>query len=143
MLHVVRLPNSSNEVNVHTLVGAKSPMHSSRCALIEIPDFEFLANDGHPCKSLSREKHKISGRALGRARDRSDQNSPLRSVASRLVVPALRRTGRPFAVRDSKESAKKIEFVFSASPETNRWEPLELPPSPSPSSAGPGSLRTE
>ena len=31
--------------------------------------------------------------------------------------------------------------MFSASPETNRWEPLELPPPPNPSSAGPGSLR--
>ena len=68
MLHVVRLPNSSNEVNVHTLVGAKSPMHSSMCALIEIPDFEFLANDGHPCKSLSREAQDFGARARESAR---------------------------------------------------------------------------
>jgi hypothetical protein len=33
-------------------------------------------------------------------------------------------------------SAQKIEFVFSASPETNRWESRELPPSPSPVTCG-------
>ena len=33
---------------VRTLVGAKSPMHSSRCALIEIPDFECWQMTGNP-----------------------------------------------------------------------------------------------
>jgi hypothetical protein len=30
------------------VVDEKSLMHSSRCALIKIPDFGFLANDGQP-----------------------------------------------------------------------------------------------
>jgi len=37
-------------------------------------------------------------RALGSARFPSDQDLSLRNVASRLVVPAIRRTGHPFAV---------------------------------------------
>ena len=35
----------------------------------------------------------------------------------------LCRTGHPFAVSSSEEPSPKIEFVFSASPETIRGEP--------------------
>jgi hypothetical protein len=73
----------------------------------------------------------------------SDQELPLRTFASRLVVPALSRTGHPFAASGSLEPSQKIEFVFSASPETIRREPQELPPSPGRSPAGPGSLRID
>jgi hypothetical protein len=54
-----------------------------------------------------------------------------------------RRTGHPFAVSGSKEPSQKIEFVFPASPEPNRREPLEMSPSLILSCAGPGSLRAE
>jgi hypothetical protein len=40
-------------------------------------------------------------------------------------VPALGRTRHPFAASSSKELSQKIEFVFSASPETIRREPRE------------------
>jgi hypothetical protein len=40
-------------------------------------------------------------------------------------VPALRRTGHLFVVSGSEERSQKIEFVFSASPETIRREPRE------------------
>lgn len=63
--------------------------------------------------------------------------------ASRRLVPALCRTGHPFAASGSREPSQKIEFVFSASPETIRREPRESPPSPSRSAAGPGSLRID
>jgi hypothetical protein len=36
------------------------------------------------------------------------------------------RTGHPFAVSGSEEPSQKIEFVFSASPETIRREPQEF-----------------
>ena len=65
------------------------------------------------------------GGALRRARDGSDQNLPLRDSASRLLVPALSRTTHPFAASGSEEPSPKIEFVFSASPETIRGEPPE------------------
>jgi hypothetical protein len=55
-----------------------------------------------------------------------DQNLPLRNVASRLLVPALSRTTHPFAAPGSEEPSPKIEFVFSASPETIRGEPPEF-----------------
>ena len=64
--------------------------------------------------------------ALGRARNRSNQDLPLRTCASRPVVPALRRTIHPFAASDSEEPSQKIEFVISASPETIRGEPPEF-----------------
>jgi hypothetical protein len=41
------------------------------------------------------------------------------------LVPALGRTRHPFVVSDREESSQKIEFVFSASPETIRREPRE------------------
>src|ERR1700740_1215039 len=41
------------------------------------------------------------------------------------VVPAVRRTGHQFTVSGPEEPSPKIEFVFSASPETIRREPLE------------------
>ena len=41
-------------------------------------------------------------------------------------IPALGRTRHPFAVSGSEEPSQKIEFVFSASPETIRREPREF-----------------
>src|SRR3974377_2334163 len=73
---------------------------------------------------LSRKSTSSPG-ALRRARFSFDQGLPLRTCASRLVVPALRRTGHPFAVSGSEEPSPKIELVFSASPETSRREPRE------------------
>jgi hypothetical protein len=40
-------------------------------------------------------------------------------------VPAFGRTRHPFAASSSEEPSQKIEFVFSASPETIRREPPE------------------
>ena len=40
-------------------------------------------------------------------------------------VPTLGRTRHPFAVSGFEGPSQKIEFVFSASPETIRREPLE------------------
>jgi hypothetical protein len=41
-------------------------------------------------------------------------------------VPALGRTRHPFAVSGSEKPSQKIEFVFSASPETIRREPRRM-----------------
>ncbi len=49
----------------------------------------------------------------------------MRTVCLSASVPALGRTRHPFAVSDSEEPSQKIEFVFSASPETIRREPRE------------------
>jgi hypothetical protein len=49
----------------------------------------------------------------------------MRTVCLSASVPALGRTRHPFVVSDSVESSQKIEFVFSASPETIRREPRE------------------
>jgi hypothetical protein len=49
----------------------------------------------------------------------------MRTACLSASVPALGRTRHSFAVSDSVESSQKIEFVFSASPETIRREPQE------------------
>jgi hypothetical protein len=84
----------------------------------------------HPSKSLSREKHESSVRALESAL-LIRSGAAAATYASQRRVPALCRTGHPFAASGSLEPSQKIEFGFSASPETIRGEPRELPPSPS------------
>ncbi len=54
------------------------------------------------------------------------QDVQLRNICLSASVPALGRTRHPFAVSDSEEPSQKIEFVFSASPETIRREPREF-----------------
>jgi hypothetical protein len=49
----------------------------------------------------------------------------MRTVCLSASVPALGRTRHPFAVSGSEGPSPKIEFVFSASPETIRREPRE------------------
>ena len=63
---------------------------------------------------------------LGRACKSSLPGCSTRKVCLPASVPALGRTRHPFAVSDSEESSQKIEFVFSASPETIRREPREF-----------------
>ena len=80
----------------------------------------------HPCKSLSREKTVLLPRATEERaktnvfRTRSSQRVPLGSGS------CLRRTGHPFTVSGPAGPSQKIEFVFSASPETTRREPPEF-----------------
>jgi hypothetical protein len=81
----------------------------------------------HPCKSIVKLKAR-SGLSRSRERVVDRQDLSLRTLASRLMVPASSRTGHPFAASGYEEPSQKIEFVFSASPETNRREPPELPP---------------
>src|SRR5580700_10119922 len=80
----------------------------------------------HIYVSPSQEKSTEFLCAHRRARNWSDQDLPLRNSASRPMIPASSRTTHPFAVEDSGESAQKIEFVFSASPETIQREPPEF-----------------
>ena len=79
-----------------------------------------------PCKSLSREKTVLLTRATEERaktnifRTRSSQRVPLGSGS------CFRRTGHPFTVSGPEGPSQKIEFVFSASPETTRREPPEF-----------------
>src|SRR5216684_4800125 len=50
----------------------------------------------------------------------------MRTVCLSASVPALGRTRHPFAVSGLVGPSQKIEFVFAASPETIRREPLEF-----------------
>ncbi len=99
------------------------------CRAFSGPSDALGADHRHPCKSLSTEKHESSFRALESALLVRSGVAVAR-VASRRLVPALSRTGHPFAASGSAEPSQKIEFVFSASPETIRREPRESPPSP-------------
>ena len=67
---------------------------------------------------------------VSRARSGERANQQFQDVGGATVclsasVPALGRTRHPFAVSGSEEPSPKIEFVFSASPETIRREPRE------------------
>jgi hypothetical protein len=79
-----------------------------------------------PCKSLSREKTLLLRRATEERakanifRTRSPQRVPLGGGS------CLRRTGHPFTVSGPEGPSQKIEFGFSASPETTRREPPEF-----------------
>ena len=62
---------------------------------------------------------------LGRACESSLPGCSTRNVCLPASVPALGRTRHPFAVSGLEGPSQKIEFVFSASPETIRREPRE------------------
>jgi hypothetical protein len=66
----------------------------------------------------------VSG-ALARACKSTAPGCSMRTVCLSASAPALGRTRHRFAVSDSEEPSQKIEFVFSASPETMRREPRE------------------
>jgi hypothetical protein len=67
----------------------------------------------------------------------------LRYRASRLMVPAFRRTGHPFAVEDSESPYRRLSLCSLPVPKQVCREPRESPPSPGRLTAGPGSLRIE
>ena len=78
-----------------------------------------------PCKSFVKLRHGCPGHA----QESVQSTAPgyfTRKVCLSASVPALGRTRHPFAVSDSEEPSQKIEFVFSASPETIRREPREF-----------------
>jgi hypothetical protein len=77
-----------------------------------------------PCKSVVKGRRRCTGRVRENAQCVMS-GFVVRVYASRRVVPALRRTGHPFAVSGSWEPSQKIELVFSASPKTIRREPRE------------------
>jgi hypothetical protein len=83
--------------------------------------------DGRPpCKSLSREKTVL----LTRATEERAKTNIFRTRSSQCVPlgggSCPRRTGHPFAVSGPVGPSQKIKFVFAASPETIRREPLEF-----------------
>jgi hypothetical protein len=88
-----------------------------------LPSSCFRVGDIHVSQSQAKST-RLPG-ALWRARI-----EPIRMFPSALVplggwfLPC--RTGHPFAVSGSEEPSQKIEFVFSASPETIRREPSEF-----------------
>jgi hypothetical protein len=62
---------------------------------------------------------------LARACKSTVPGCSMRTVCLSASVPALGRTRHPFAVSGLEGPSQKIEFVFSASPETIRREPRE------------------
>ena len=79
----------------------------------------------HPCKSFVKLRHGCPGHAQESVQVNSPRMFHTQKYASRQSVPALGRTRHPFAVSGLEGPSQKIEFVFSASPETIRREPRE------------------
>ena len=141
---LARLPSGSVAKSAHA--GRRdpglrqSPMHSLNAEGVRFPGPGRLTGIH---VSHSQEKSTSLRFALWRARSWTDQELALRTFASRRVVPHSAEPDIHLLPRAPWESSQKIEFGFSASPETIRREPQESPPSPSRSSAGPGSLRID
>ncbi len=70
-------------------------------------------------------KARVSRARSGERANQQFQDVLRATVCLSASVPALGRTRHPFAVSGSEEPSPKIEFVFSASPETIRREPRE------------------
>src|ERR1700687_3584864 len=70
-------------------------------------------------------KARVSRARSGERANQQFQDVLCATVCLSASVPALGRTRHPFAVSGSEEPSPKIEFVFSASPETIRREPRE------------------
>jgi hypothetical protein len=75
-------------------------------------------------RHLSSEGTGVPG-TLARACRSSYPGCSVRKICLSASVPALGRTRHLFAASGSEEPSQKIEFVFSASPETIRREPQE------------------
>ncbi|RZU38878.1 hypothetical protein BDD14_0176 [Edaphobacter modestus] len=102
---------------------------SRRTRTISVTSFEGTTettcpDSRHPCSHLSSEGAGVPG-ALGRACKSTVSGCSTRNRCLSASVPALGRTRHPFAVSGSEEPSQRIEFVFSASPETIRREPRE------------------
>ena len=81
---------------------------------------------GRPlCKSLSREKTILLTRATEERAKPTPSEPTARNVCLSAGGSCLRRTRHLFAVSGPVGPSQKIEFVFSASPETIRREPRE------------------
>ena len=65
-------------------------------------------------------KARVSRARSGERANQQFQDVLRATVCLSASVPALGRTRHPFAVSGSEEPSPKIEFVFSASPETIR-----------------------
>jgi hypothetical protein len=70
-------------------------------------------------------KARVSRARSGERANQQFQDVLRATVCLSASVPALGRTRHPFAVSGSEEPSPKIEFVFSASPETILREPRE------------------
>src|SRR3974377_1158404 len=75
---------------------------------------------------LSREKHEVSGRAMESAALNLIRANCWSRVPLGVGFLQPCRTGHPFAASGCIKPSQKIEFVFSASPETNRREPRDF-----------------
>ena len=93
-------------------------------ALTELAEDYFRVADIH-VSHLSRKSMGVPG-TLGRACKSRVPGCSMRTVCLSASVPALGRTRHPFAVSGLEGPSPKIEFVFSASPETIRREPREF-----------------
>jgi hypothetical protein len=82
--------------------------------------FPFSSTGVAPrAREVVKRKQKSPDARYGGARKNEYRRIPqLATCASRRMVPAVRRTGHPFAVSGPNGPSQKIECVFAASPET-------------------------
>ena len=94
----------------------------------ERSDRKSLTDGRPPCKSSVKRKQRSPDARFRGARKNAYARTFSSHVCLAAMVPAFRRTGHPLAVSGPEGPSPMIEFVFSASPENNPKEPLEIAP---------------
>jgi hypothetical protein len=102
--------------------GAAVAVRSGRCP-VRTQESKVRFADIHVV--ICQVKARVSRARSGERANQLFQDVLRATVCLSASVPALGRTRHPFAVSGSEEPSQKIEFVFSASPETIRREPRE------------------
>jgi hypothetical protein len=112
------------ELKIHILATTFwSLPYSGDLSPTERKQANFLFADIHVV--ICQVKARVSRARSGERANQQFQDVLRATVCLSASVPALGRTRHPFAVSGSEEPSPKIEFVFSASPETIRREPRE------------------
>ena len=88
ILHLTRNDHNELESKITLFFEIGSPGRVT-ASLRRNAKIELLPSRRHPCKSVSSEKHTISGRALESALHDVIRTFPYAAFASRLMVPAL------------------------------------------------------
>jgi hypothetical protein len=118
-----RFKQPSDTLAASSGFGRRSMIASESNQVAESPGGSGRVADVHVV--ICQVKARVSRARSGERANQQFQDVLRATVCLSASVPALGRTRHPFAVSGLEWPSQKIEFVFSASPETIRREPRE------------------